>query len=501
MSTCRVNQLNPKSIEIYKNQENLAVPKPTSSFTQSGNKLLTFIKIHPFYFSLILIGVCVLIAIAIAIPIIVVNKDKNSENNLENTDDDANNEILILNEEKKEAVTLIYNDIGNNDKGSLEQFCNYLNEKSGNLDDNQKVYLTYYWVANNIKYDAYKFLNNMSPDCEPSSFFETRLTVCSGYARLFAHLLKCMNYPENSIKNIVGYAKGYGFNRDKSVPPGHEWNAVYLNEKWCLIDTTWGAGSLSGNSFVAKYTEYYLCIPGERLIRTHYPQESQKDFQLIEPKLSLDEFKFLVDTQPSFFELGFTKIIEDNAIQNVCGPGKITLKYNTSIRPILFLYFIKKGDGIEEYIFLNKRIEQGYELNFYINQIGTYNLYISANTDGNNVYNNILELTIDCKDDGLIVENYYPLFYREYEIIDNIELIKPLDGKLKKGSTYDFEIKLPEDDAKLYVSVAAIEYEMERNGDIFTKINFPITSDHVQIIYKNTAKNKDTSIIVYKTFE
>ena len=344
-------------------------------------------------------------------------------------------------------------------------------------------------------------MNNRDSDCVPSSLFETKLTVCSGYARLFTHLLKCMNYPENKIKNINGYAKGYSFNPNNSIPPGHEWNAVYLNEKWCLIDTTWGAGSISGSSFVPQYTEYYLCTPPERLIRSHFPQESQSDFQLIEPKISLDEFKWLADIKPAFFELGFTKIIEDKRIINVCGVGKITLKYNTSIRPILLVLFTKNDGGIESCIFMNKRIKQGYEINFYINEKNTYKLQISANKDGNNAYSNILYSTINCNDDSPIVAKYYPDFYTDYEKINNIELIKPLDGKLNKGNSYDFEIKLSEDGAELYLSVAAVEYAMEKNGDIFTKNDFLITSDHVKIVYKNRAKNIDDSILTYKTYE
>ena len=158
-----------------------------------------------------------------------------------------------------------------------------------------------------------------------------------------------MNYPEENIKNIVGYAKGYGFNQESELTEtNHEWNAVKINEKWCLIDTTWGAGSISGTSFNPSYSEYYLCTPPEQLIRTHLPQESQSFYQLLEPEISKETFRQSVKTKTGFFETGFYKITNDLAIQNICGHGSITLNYKGETRPILFTYMKKGNDIIEK---------------------------------------------------------------------------------------------------------------------------------------------------------
>jgi transglutaminase/protease-like cytokinesis protein 3 len=132
----------------------------------------------------------------------------------------------------------IYGNIGSNDDGTLEAFCTYLGEISTDLVEEQKVYLAHKWIVDNINYD-YTGLNNNNAKVEPQQVFEsTRLTVCLGYSLLFRKLLLCMNYQENKIKVIDGYSKGAGYSPYTPPISNHAWNAVEINGKWCLIDTT-----------------------------------------------------------------------------------------------------------------------------------------------------------------------------------------------------------------------------------------------------------------------
>jgi len=71
-----------------------------------------------------------------------------------------------------------------------------------------------------------------------------------------------MNYTESKIKNIQGYSKGSGYSVFKPPVSNHEWNAVEINGKWCLIDTTWDTG-----------TGYYLCTPPRCFVTDHLPDE------------------------------------------------------------------------------------------------------------------------------------------------------------------------------------------------------------------------------------
>ena len=157
---------------------------------------------------------------------------------------------------------------------TLENFCNYL---QGIIldDDKAKVKLIYKWVAENIEYDYVNYKANNPVDCEPANVLIDKKTVCSGYARLFTSLLKCLGYPQENIKNIIGHSKGIGYDVEKQITDedtDHEWNAVKIGEKWCLIDATWGAGSIVNDAFAKSYTEYYLCTPPAQFVRSHLPK-------------------------------------------------------------------------------------------------------------------------------------------------------------------------------------------------------------------------------------
>ena len=161
--------------------------------------------------------------------------------------------IFPLQEDEEREVMEIYNNIGEKDKGTLDEFCNYLSENGSNLKDEQKVYLAYYWVTQNIVYD-YEGLSAGNAITDPNKFFSKKSTICSGYSAIFKRLLIAMNYPDMDIVIISGVAKGTGYSAFKDIKdiPRHAWNAVKLYNKWCLIDTTWGTGA---NFF------YYLCTP------------------------------------------------------------------------------------------------------------------------------------------------------------------------------------------------------------------------------------------------
>ena len=159
--------------------------------------------------------------------------------------------IFPLEEKLKIEVMEIYNNIGNKDKGTLEQFKEYLSEKGSNLKEEQKVYLTYYWIINNIVLDNEGIENN-KVSFNPYDFFQKRKTNSTGYSLLFKELLISMNYSKYKIKNINGYSKSYNYSSLNPDKIFHEWNAVEIKNKWCLIDTTLDA---------QKTSEYYLCPP------------------------------------------------------------------------------------------------------------------------------------------------------------------------------------------------------------------------------------------------
>jgi transglutaminase/protease-like cytokinesis protein 3 len=203
---------------------------------------------------LILLLICAAIVLAITLPIVLTNKNKNQ------TDENSSNKneapiIIEIDTTKQFDFNTIniddkYNGIGEK-SNDLTTCCNYLSEISSGINDKEKVYLIYKWVANNIQYDSGDYI-------EPVAVLTNKKGKYSGYANLFTKLLTCLNFPAENIKNIKGHSKGIGFNYEDAISDdntNHEWNAVKIDNKWCLIDTTWGANTIKDGAYEPKYNE------------------------------------------------------------------------------------------------------------------------------------------------------------------------------------------------------------------------------------------------------
>ena len=170
---------------------------PKSGVKSYLSKIKSFIKNHPY--------LLIIIVVVIVLCLVLTKKDVKEEK-----EEEKEIPIFPLAENIKSEVMEIYNGIGYKDKGTFEEFCEYLSEKGSNLKEEQKVYLSYYWIKNNIKYDHIG-LKEKTYVNDPEDVFYERKTVCLGYSRIFKELLKAMNYAESKIKEIHGYAKGSGY--------------------------------------------------------------------------------------------------------------------------------------------------------------------------------------------------------------------------------------------------------------------------------------------------
>ena len=327
---------------------------PKSGVKSYLSKIKSFIKNHPY--------LLIIIVVVIVLCLILTKKDVKEEK-----EEEKEIPIFPLAENLKSEVMEIYNGIGYKDKGTFEEFCEYLSEKGSNLKEEQKVYLSYYWIKNNIKYDHIG-LKEKTYVNDPEDVFYERKTVCLGYSRIFKELLKAMNYAESKIKEIHGYAKGSGYSPFEDPEPRHAWNEVEINGKWCLIDTTWDAN---------KTSEYYLCTPPRCFVRSHLPK-SDDSLQFLKNPISLKTFHQKVWTGKGFCKYNM-EIIEDKANQKICGRGKIIMKYNIdkeNTKPLLKISKIE-GEQYPEY-FVNK-IENGFEIYISVNEVGDSLLDFSLN--------------------------------------------------------------------------------------------------------------------------
>ena len=156
-------------------------------------------------------------------------------------------------------------------------------------NDRQLVELIFYWTAIHIQYVDDPQYGMGDPDSIAITTLRTMKSGCEGTARLFHELCRAAGIKSEII---FGYAVGLSTGDHNTSNPNHGWNAVYMDDKWELVDATWGAGGSyrSGSSLVrVKEVDmrYFFAKPQDFII-DHYPEE--KSWQLLDEPISKREF-------------------------------------------------------------------------------------------------------------------------------------------------------------------------------------------------------------------
>jgi len=134
------------------------------------------------------------------------------------------------------------------------------------------------WVTDNIKYDVVLLekvklngienikLNN-SKKLRIANAIKTRKGVCQHYSELFDAIMQHLNYQSVIVS---GYTRSPVTQKLSLL--GHAWNAVKVNQKWILLDATWGAGYVTDkNVFKKMYKPQYYNIDPTKAIFSHIP--------------------------------------------------------------------------------------------------------------------------------------------------------------------------------------------------------------------------------------
>ena len=133
---------------------------------------------------MIIIGICVIINLAITIPLVLKNKGNKDEISSNISQNELLNIIEIDSTKQFEFSDINindkYNNIGEN-SNNLDSFCIYLCGISNDLDDKEKVYLIYKWVAHNIPCDYDNYIAHNDVSSEPEDILSSKKRLCSGY--------------------------------------------------------------------------------------------------------------------------------------------------------------------------------------------------------------------------------------------------------------------------------------------------------------------------------
>lgn len=179
-----------------------------------------------------------------------------------------------------------------------------------NIDDERELAsFFYYWIGENIQYD-HKFFKKLTQvkdihkeyldKQDEYTVYEKRKGICGGFANLFQWFMN-----EIDIESVIifGYIRD---ERNHYVDLGldsnfsHAWNGIKINNKWILIDSTWGTSKDS------TVSDFYFDMRPDLAIITHYPKENK--WQLLKEPLSLEDFNKSKFVKPVWFHLGFSDV-------------------------------------------------------------------------------------------------------------------------------------------------------------------------------------------------
>lgn len=186
--------------------------------------------------------------------------------------------------------------------------------------ERDKVRVIFRWITDRVAYNVEDFLAGRFGDNTPDGVLKNRKAVCEGYANLFDALGKDLGI---TVVKVKGYAKGVGYVNGMEIPrSNHAWNAVQIDGKWHLLDSTWGAGSLNGKEFQKRFEEFYFLTPADQMVFSHYPDEPK--WQLMTPIIPAKEFQQWPKVDRGLFQFGLKASDVRSHLQDKAAAGLVS---------------------------------------------------------------------------------------------------------------------------------------------------------------------------------
>ena len=189
------------------------------------------------------------------------------------------------------------------------QITDLNNFVSENITDKEQIAkFFFYWISINIEYDFEKrertkevqlTEKELDENANPQIVFNEKKALCIGYSNLFKSF---MDKFEIDCLIITGHAKtteNLTLELELDDDFLHAWNAIKINEKWILIDSTWA------REFNGEISDFYFNTSPEQFIFTHYPFD--QGHQFLEKPLSITEFNEIPYISFEYFQSGYSQ--------------------------------------------------------------------------------------------------------------------------------------------------------------------------------------------------
>ncbi|MEN2400090.1 transglutaminase domain-containing protein [Flavobacterium sp. MC2016-06] len=238
---------------------------------------------------------------------------------------------------------------------STEELAERIQEDFSSEED--KARAIYSWIAFNIDYDYAAFLNpqkakgfSYRSEAEKErkiqqfnneilqKAFKSQKAVCEGFTLLYSHLAGLVGLKTQVIRGD-SKTRLSDIGRE-NILINHAWNMVLIDEKWRLIDVTWGEGYYNENkrAAVKDFTSIYFDADPAFFFAKHYPESGT----FLGEKLSKEDFL----NGP----LIYNKLIENNS--EIIAPNSGLLEVKNGDKVTFRIKNISKTDQV---YYLNKR--------------------------------------------------------------------------------------------------------------------------------------------------
>jgi hypothetical protein len=324
-------------------------------------------------------------------------------------------------------------------EASVQSLAAYLIEPAEN--DREKARAIFRWITENIDYNVEVFFKGGTGATNSEDVLKSRKSVCYGYSDIFLSLAK-----EAGLEavRISGYGKGYGYQPGKNVsgPANHAWNAVKINGSWYLMDSTWGAGYVSGDKkYVRKFDDHFFMTPPSQFIYGHFPEDAQ--WQLLDKPVSKQEFENLVYLEADFFNLGLKLAGHRNGTISADKQINVSIYAPEDVLIMAGLEYADSGASaktkLDGYTFC-QRYRERYDIYAQFPAARSYILKAYAKQkDEPGECNSVLEYRINAASgEGA----GFPMAFGKFGEV-GAYLYSPMEGKLNAGSSYLFRIMVP----------------------------------------------------------
>jgi hypothetical protein len=312
---------------------------------------------------------------------------------------------------------------------SVDALAAYLGQ--GLSSDGDKARAVYRWITNAIDYDTEAFFTGKIGSQSADAVLRSRKSVCAGYSALFADLGRRLGL---TVEVVSGYAKGYGY-----VPgapftkTNHDWNAVSVDGRWRLVDSTWGAGYVDdGKRFVKEYSDFYFLTPPEKFVLRHFPVDPK--WQLLEHPWTMDDYSAAVYTCETGLSLGVSPRSHIKGAFTCGGRDRLVFDAPPDVVPTSTIEEIDNAT-------LTQMVPGGFEVLCAFPAPGSYTLNVYAKKVSEpGSYSSALQYTVNVEN-GAGPDCLFPASYSNY-CTRGVTLTSPLARRLKAGTSVDFSLAI-----------------------------------------------------------